>query len=68
LCPESKVSGYFRNPEYAQACCRISSYLQTMANGGYNPHIAIQLALSGQFDSLPGGVTPIASKRIGVEI
>ncbi|MDT0497111.1 transposase [Algiphilus sp. W345] len=43
-----KVSGCFRNRAYAQAYCRISSYLQTMANRGYNPLIAIQLALSGQ--------------------
>lgn len=28
--------------------CRISSYLQTMANQGYNPLVAIQMALSGQ--------------------
>ena len=34
--------------EYADAYCRISSYLQTMANRGYYPLVAIQLALSGQ--------------------
>jgi len=45
---KQKVSGCFRKPEYAQAYCRISSYLQTMANRGYNPLVAIQLALSGQ--------------------
>ena len=45
---KQKVSGCFRKPLYAQAYCRISSYLQTMANRGYNPHVAIQLALSGQ--------------------
>ena len=45
---KQKVSGCFRNPQYAQAYCRISSYLQTMANRGYNPLVAIQLALSGQ--------------------
>ncbi|WP_419600734.1 hypothetical protein [Thiolapillus sp.] len=28
--------------------CRISSYLQTMANQGYNPLVAIQMAFSGQ--------------------
>jgi len=34
---------------FAQAyCCRISSYLQTMANHCYNPLVAIQMALSGQ--------------------
>ena len=45
---KQKVSGCFRNREYAQAYCRISSYLQTMANHGYNPLVAIQMALSGK--------------------
>ncbi|MGB5255471.1 MAG: IS66 family transposase, partial [Sedimenticolaceae bacterium] len=45
---KQKVSGCFRKPLYAQAYCRISSYLQTMANYGMNPLVAIQLALSGQ--------------------
>jgi transposase len=45
---KQKVSGCFRKSEYAAAYCRISSYLQTMANRGYNPLVAIQLALSGQ--------------------
>jgi transposase len=45
---KQKVSGCFRRREYAQAYCRISSYLQTMANRGYNPLVAIQMALSGQ--------------------
>jgi hypothetical protein len=45
---KQKVSGCFRKPQYAEAYCRISSYLQTMANRGYNPLLAIQLALSGQ--------------------
>lgn len=45
---KQKVSGCFRKPEYAAAYCRISSYLQTMANRGYNPLVAIQMALSGQ--------------------
>ena len=45
---KQKVSGCFRTQKYAQAYCRISSYLQTMANQGYNPLVAIQLALSGQ--------------------
>jgi transposase len=44
---KQKVSGCFRAEEYAHAYCRISSYLQTMANRGYNPLIAIQLALAG---------------------
>jgi hypothetical protein len=29
-------------------------YLQTMANKGYNPLIAVQMALAGELDSLPG--------------
>jgi transposase len=45
---KQKVSGCFRKAEFAQAYCRISSYLQTMANRGYNPLVAIQMALSGQ--------------------
>ena len=42
---KQKVSGCFRTEEYAQAYCRISSYLQTMANKGYNPLVAIQMVL-----------------------
>jgi transposase len=45
---KQKVSGCFRKAQFAEAYCRISSYLQTMANRGYNPLVAIQLALSGQ--------------------
>ena len=45
---KQKVSGCFRKAEFAQAYCRISSYLQTMANRGVNPLVAIQMALSGQ--------------------
>ena len=45
---KQKVSGCFRTREYAHAYCRISSYLQSMANKGYNPLIAIQIALAGQ--------------------
>ncbi len=45
---KQKVSGCFRTLIYAQAYCRISSYLQTMASKGYNPLIAIQMALAGQ--------------------
>ena len=44
---KQKVSGCFRSVELANAYCRISSYLQTMANRGYNPLIAIQIALNG---------------------
>jgi transposase len=46
---KQKVSGCFRTELYAQAYCRISSYLQTMATKGYNPLIAIQMAFSGEF-------------------
>jgi len=45
---KQKVSGCFRAVEYAHAYCRISSYLQTMANKGYNPLIAIQMAFYGE--------------------
>ena len=47
---KQKVSGCFRSEDYAKAYCRISSYLQTMANKGYTPLIAVQLALAGKFD------------------
>jgi transposase len=46
---KQKVSGCFRTELYAKAYCRISSYLQTMATKGYNPLIAIQMALAGEF-------------------
>jgi transposase len=45
---KQNVSGCFRTFQYAQAYCRISSYLQTMVYRGYNPLVAIQMALSGQ--------------------
>ena len=45
---KQKVSGCFRAPVYAKAYCRISSYLQTMENLGYNPLVAINLAFSGK--------------------
>lgn len=45
---KQKVSGCFRTETYAHAYCRISSYLQTMANRGYNPIVAIQIALARQ--------------------
>jgi transposase len=47
---KQKVSGCFRRKQYAYAYCRISSYLQTMANQGVNPLVAIQLALSGNIE------------------
>ena len=45
---KQKVSGCFRHQRYADAYCRISSYLQTMANKGVNPLVAIQLALASE--------------------
>lgn len=45
---KQKVSGCFRKEIYAKAYCRISSYLQTMANKGINPLVAIQMALAGK--------------------
>lgn len=45
---KQKISGCFRTEQYARAYCRISSYLQTMSTKGYNPLVAIQMALSGQ--------------------
>jgi transposase len=38
---KQKVSGCFRTRHYAEANCRISSYLQTMASRGHNPLVAI---------------------------
>jgi transposase len=46
---KQKVSGCFRSELYAKAYCRISSYIQTMTSKGFNPLIAIQMALAGEF-------------------
>ena len=46
---KQKVSGCFRKQMLARAYCRISSYLQTMLNKGYNPLTAIHMALDGEF-------------------
>ena len=51
---KQKVSGCFRTEIYALAYCRISSYLQTMANKGYNPLIAVQMALAGELEFAGG--------------
>jgi transposase len=51
---KQKVSGCFRTRQYAEAYCRISSYLQTMAYRGYNPLVAIQMAFSGELYSQGG--------------
>ena len=45
---KQKVSACFRTVFFAQAYCRISSYLQTMAALGYNPLVAITIALQGR--------------------
>jgi len=45
---KQKISGCFRREKYAHAYCRISSYLQTTANQGINPLLAIQLALTAR--------------------
>ena len=42
-----KVSGCFRTERFAHAWFRISSYLDSMAELGYNPIEAIQIALDG---------------------
>jgi transposase len=51
---KQKVSGCFRTQEHAKAYCRISSYLQTMANRGYNPLVALQMALLGHLGAKTG--------------
>ena len=45
---KQKVPGCSRTRKYAEAYCRISSYLQSMGNEGYNPLVAIQIALAGR--------------------
>ena len=45
---KQKISGCFRREKYAHAYCRITSYLQTTANQGINPLLAIQLALTAK--------------------
>lgn len=42
-----KVPGCFRTVAFAQAYCRISSCLQTMAAPGYNPLATVAIALQG---------------------
>ncbi len=54
---EQKVSGCFRNPEYAAAHCRISGYPQSMAHQGHNPLSAIQIALNGNAATMVGNPT-----------
>ncbi len=42
-----KVSGCFRTRLHAEAWCRSSSYLTSMAALGYSPLVAIRVALAG---------------------
>ena len=51
---KQKVSGCFRSEDFAQAYCRISSYIQTMQSKGYNPLVSIQMAFAGQAVALGG--------------
>ena len=51
---KQKVSGCFRNVALAEAWCRMSSHLRTMATLGYNPLVAVTMALQGKVgDCLP---------------
>ena len=50
---KQKVSGCFRTTTSAQAYCRISSYLQTMAAHGYSPLAAIEIARKGHAAAMP---------------
>ena len=43
-----KVSGCLRTERFARAWCRVSSYLDSMAALGYNPLVAIEIALAGK--------------------
>jgi len=52
---KQKVSGCFRTVTYAEAYCRISSYLQTKSAEGVNPLFAIQMALAGNINDETGG-------------
>ena len=45
---KQKISGSFRNPIYAEAYCRVTSYLKTMSHKGLNPMIAIHRVLKGE--------------------
>ena len=45
---KQKISGSFRNLIYAEAYCRVTSYLKTMTYQGINPMIAIHRVLKGE--------------------
>ena len=44
---KQKIAGCVRTTHYAAVYCRLSSYLQSMAQQGYNPLVAINIALNG---------------------
>jgi len=48
---KQKISGSFRKSIYAEAYCRITSYLKTMTNKGLNPMIAIHKILKNELYS-----------------
>ena len=45
---EQKAGGTFRNAVHADACCRVSSCLQSMSRQGFGSLAAVQIALSGK--------------------
>ena len=45
---KQKVAGCLRTTDYAQAYCRISSYLQSTAAQGYSSMAVIEVALKGR--------------------
>ena len=49
-----KVSGCFRTRLHAEAWCRISSYLSSMAALDYNPVVTIQITLAGNAADMIG--------------
>ena len=60
-----KVSGCFRTRLHAEAWCRISSYLSSMAALGYNPLVAIQIALAGNAANMINRHEPTSASRQG---
>ena len=53
-----KVSGCFRTRLHADAWYQISSSLNSMADCGYNPLTAIQIALAGKATNIMAQHTP----------
>ena len=45
---KQKVSGCFRTRKYAEAIAESQAICSPMANQGYNPLVAIQIALAGR--------------------